>query len=260
MNKYLSTTLALSTLALAISAPANAAGLTTLSEGFNNVSGLAPNWAFVNNSNPAPISGQGTATWTQGNTSTSNYAAQSGSANSFAQVDFNSTTGDVTGANGTISNWLITPELDFTNGSVFSFYARTLAGNSFAELVEVRQSNAGSSTNVGTAATSLGDFTTLLGSVGSLNDNPPYPSSWTKFTFNIAPTSGSGRVAFRYFATNGGVNGVTGQYATIDTFNYGFIDGPPVVTPEPSSMAGMLLIGGLGAATRLRNKAKKVQA
>jgi hypothetical protein len=257
MNKYLSSTFALSTLALAISAPAHAAGLTTLSEGFENVSGLAPAWGFVNNSNPAPTTGPGTATWTQGNTSISNYAAQSGSANSFAQVDFTSTPGDSTGQNGTISNWLITPELDFSNGGIFSFYARTFRGNTKAEFVEVRQSNAGSSTNVGTAATDLGSFTTLVGSVGSLNDVPPsipYPSaSWNKFTFNIAPTSGSGRLAFRYYATDGGDNGVTGQYATIDTVNY-------VPTPEPSSVAGMLLIGGLGAATRLRSKAKKAQA
>jgi hypothetical protein len=55
MNKYLSSTLAVSTLVLAISAPAHAAGLTTLAEGFNNVSSLAPAWAFVNNSNPAPL-------------------------------------------------------------------------------------------------------------------------------------------------------------------------------------------------------------
>jgi hypothetical protein len=244
MNKYLSSTLALSTLALAISAPAHAAGLTTLSEGFNNVSGLAPAWAFVNNSESAPTP---PSLWTQGVTATSNYAAQSGSSNSFAQVDFSSTAA----LNGIVSNWLITPELDFTNGGVFSFYARTFQGNTFAEFIEVRQSNAGSSTNVGTTATSLGDFTTLVGSVGSLNDrSKDLPkSAWGLFTFNIAPTSGSGRLAFRYYATDGGVNGVTGQYATIDTVNY-------VPTPEPSSMAGMLLIGGLGAATRLRNKAK----
>jgi hypothetical protein len=62
VNKYLSATLALSTLALAMSAPAHAAGLTTLSEGFENVSALAPAWAFVNNSNPAPTTGSGTAT------------------------------------------------------------------------------------------------------------------------------------------------------------------------------------------------------
>jgi hypothetical protein len=247
MNKYLSATLALSTLALAISAPAHAAGLTTLSEGFNNVSGLAPAWAFVNNSESAPTT---PSLWTQGVTATSDYDAQSGSTNSFAQVDVSSTSA----LNAVVSNWLITPELDFTNGGVFGFFARTLQGNTFAEFIEVRQSNAGSSTNVGAAATDLGNFTTLVGSVGSLNDrSKDLPkSAWGLFTFNIAPTSGSGRLAFRYYATDGGLNGVTGQYATIDTVNY--------AVPEPSSMAGMLLIGGLGAAARLRSKEKKAQA
>jgi hypothetical protein len=146
---------------------------------------------------------------------------------------------------------LITPELDFSNGGVFSFYARTLQGTTFAEFIEVRQSNAGSSTNVGTAATDLGNFTTLVGSVGSLNDlskNLP-TSTWGLFTFNVAATGGSGRLALRYYATNGGPNGLTGGYATIDTVNY--------AVPEPSSMAGMLLISGFATACRLRNKAKK---
>jgi hypothetical protein len=249
MNKYLSTTLAVSALALALSAPANAAGLTTLAEGFTSVSGLAPAWTFQNNSDPAPLS---PATWTQGVTTTSNYAAQSGPATSFAQVDFSSTAGDITQANGTISNWLVTPELDFSQGGTFSFYARTFGGNDRAEFIELRQSNAGSSTNVGTAATDLGDFTTLVGSVGSLTAVPGLSSSaWVQYAFTLAPSSGSGRLAFRYFATDGGVNGTQAQYATIDTVNF--------AVPEPSSMAGMLLMGGLGAATRLR-KAKKANA
>jgi hypothetical protein len=252
MNKSLLATLALSTLALAISAPAHAAGLTNLVEGFENVSGLAPAWAFVNNSESAPTP---PSLWTQGVTATSNYAAQSGSSNSFAQVDVFSTSA----LNAVVSNWLITPELDFTNGGVFSFYARTFQGNSFAEFIEVRQSNAGSSTNVGTAATSVGDFSVLVSSVGSPTNAFAFPgvsggnNKWGLYTFSIAPTAGSGRLAFRYFATDSGVNGLQNQYATIDTVNY-------VATPEPSSMAGMLLIGGLGAAARLRNKAKKAQA
>ncbi len=257
MNKSLSATLGLSILALAICAPAHAAGLTTLSEGFNNVSGLtAGGWAFVNNSNPAPTTGPGTATWTQGVTSISNYGAQSGPGNSFAQVDFRSTSGNPdTLDGGTVSNWLITPELDFSQGGTFSFYARTFQGAERSEFIEVRSSSAGSSSNVGTLATDVGVFTNLIGTVGSLNLNnvPGLPSAaWTRYTFSVAPTGGSGRVAFRYFGTDGGQNGTTNQYITIDTVNY-------VATPEPSSMAGMLLIGGLGAATRLRNKAKKAK-
>jgi hypothetical protein len=254
MNKYLSSTLALSALALAISAPANAAGLTTLNEGFNSVSGLASaNWVFQNNSDPVPLS---TADWTQGNTGTSNYAAQAGPGNSFAQVDFASTGGDsITLAGGTVSNWLITPELDFTNGGTFSFFARNLGGNSRTEFLEVRSSAAGSNSSVGTLATDVGVFTSLAGTVGSQITVGAIPASaWTKYTFTVGATGGSGRLAFRYFGTDGGQSGSSNQYLAVDTASY-----TASAVPEPSSMAGMLLIGGLGAASRLR-KAKKAQA
>jgi hypothetical protein len=244
----------LSTLALAISAPAHAAGLTTLSEGFNNVGALAPAWGFANNSDLAPLA---PATWTQGNPAISNFAAQSGPSNSYAQVDGTSTSGDIDLENGQVSNWLITPELDFSQGGTFSFFARTVGGNSLTEFIEVRQSNAGSSTNVGTTAQSLGDFTTLVGSVGDLQDNfspAGFPrTSWRGYTFNIAATGGSGKLAFRYFATDGGPNGTQAIYAAIDTVDYQAV-------PEPSSMVGMLMVGGLSAAYRLRNKAKKAKA
>jgi hypothetical protein len=224
---------------------------TTLSEGFDSVSALSSNgWSFQNLSDPPPLA---PATWTQGLTTTSNYAAQSGPANSFAQVDFSSTAGDVTQANGTISNWLITPELDFSQGGTFSFFARTFGGNSRSEFIELRQSNAGTSTNVGTTATGLGDFTTLVGTAGSLTDVPGLSSSaWVQYSFNIAPATGSGRLAFRYFATDGGVNGTQAQYATIDTVSY-------TAAPEPamSSLAGFAV---LGLASYFKGKRKRTVA
>jgi hypothetical protein len=253
MNKYLSSSLALSALTLAVSAPAQAAGFTTLSQGFENVSALAPAWGFTNNSSPAPFVPP--AAWAQGNPATGNFVAQAGATTSFAQVDGNSSAGNNTQENGQVSNWLLTPELDFSQGGSFSFFARSFGGNSKGELIEVRQSNAGTSSNVGTTAQSFGDFTTLVGTAGDLDPfgATPLPgTSWGAYSFNIAATGGSGRLAFRYFATNGGVNGTEAQYAAIDTVDYKAV-------PEPSSMAGMLLIGGLGAAYR-RNKSKKAQA
>jgi hypothetical protein len=235
-------------------APLPQAAVSTLSEGFENVNSLSSSgWTFINNSDPAPFSPQ---FWTQGVTSTSNYAAQSGPANSYAQVDFQSTVGDGTQANGTISNWLITPELDFSQGGTVTFYARTFGGNSRPELIEVRQSSAGASSNVGTLATDLGDFTTLTGAAGGLTSNEIAPapnaipsSTWRLYTFNVAATGGTGRLAFRYFATDGGVNGTQAQYATIDTFNY-------TAVPEPvtSSMAGF---AALGLASYFKGKRKR---
>jgi hypothetical protein len=245
------TTVSLLALSLSIlNAPvANAIGLTNLGEGFESVSALAPAWGFVNNSSQPSA----TSIWRQGNNSVGNFNAQAGSPNSFAQVDATSTTAE---GGATISNWLITPELDFSQGGTFSFFARTLGGNSRAELIEVRQSNAGASANVGSAATDIGDFTTTVGTVGSLEDPfitaTPFPAQFQRFDFNIAPTGGSGRLAFRYFATDGGSLGTQAQYAAIDTVGYNAV-------PEPvsSSLAGFAV---LGLASYFKSKRKRTIA
>lgn len=236
---------------------AEAVGLANLSEGFENVSSLsASGWAFINNSNPAPLS---PATWTQGVTATSNFPAQSGPTNSFAQVGSTSTNA-ITG--GQVSNWLITPELDFSGGGVVSFFALTFGGNSRPEFIEVRQSGAGASTNVGTTATDVGDFTTLTGSAGGLTQDfvapapgaiPGYApltagTTWRQYSFNVAPTGGSGRLAFRYFATDSGVDGTQAQYVAIDTVNFA------VPEPATSSLAGF---AALGLASYFKGKRKR---
>jgi hypothetical protein len=215
-----------------------AIGLSNLAEGFEDVGALAPAWEFVNNSSQPSA----TSIWRQGDNTVGNFDAQAGSRNSFAQVDATSTTAE---GGATISNWLITPELDFSLGGIFSFYARTLGGNSRAEFIEVLQSNAGARANVGSAAADVGDFTTTVGTVGSLEDPfitaTPFPAQFQRFDFKIAPTGGSGRLAFRYFATNGGFGGNASQaqYATIDTVSYN------AAVPEPvsSSLAGFAVLG-----------------
>jgi hypothetical protein len=238
------------TVANASAVPSPQVAVSSLTEGFENVSALAPNWAFVNNSDPGPIAPP--ATWSQGLTTTSGYASQSGASNSFAQVTFASTAGDGTQANGTISNWLITPELDFSQGGTFSFFARTSNDtiNTFSEFLEVRQSTAGSSTNVGTTATSVGDFTSVVGTVGSLTTLGALQStSWQQFTFSVPATAGTGRLAFRSFATNGGVNGTQNAYITIDTVNF-----TPAPEPAMSSLAGFAV---LGLASYFKGKRKR---
>lgn len=83
-----------------------------ISEGFENVSALAANgWTFTNDSSPAGIG------WFQGYSGA--FPAQSGTQNSYAAVNFNSTL-----PNGTISNWMITPTFNAINGVDISFYLR----------------------------------------------------------------------------------------------------------------------------------------
>ena len=179
------------------------------SEGFDDITLLpGQGWALINNSVPLGSTG-----WFQGNSGV--FGSHSGAANSYIGANFN----NVAGAN-TISNWLLTPETVFNNGDTFSFWTRR-SGSQWQDRLQVRLSTAGAGTNVGTSATSVGDFTELL-----LDINPTYgtdyPAVWTEFVITIsglsAPTNG--RLAFRYFVENGGPSGARSDYIGIDTVVY----------------------------------------
>jgi hypothetical protein len=237
VQKFFSLSLAV---ALAMTG-ASAAQAASLSQGFDNITTLAgQGWVLQNNSNPVGATG-----WLQGNPST--FSSQSGAANSYIAANFFNT-----GANGTISNWLLTPTLTFNNGDVLTFFTRTVDAPTAPDNLEVRFSSAGSSANVGTTETSVGDFTTLLIAINSGLTTTGYPSVWTQFTATItglsAPTDG--RVAFRYFVPNGGLLGSNSDYIGIDSVT---------VVPEPSGVAG-LLFGSIGIAGFALKRAKKKAA
>jgi len=129
----------------------------TLSEGFDDINTLAGSgWAQINRSSPP-----GTTGWFQGNPNT--FASQAGAANSYIAANFNNTA-----VQGTISNWLITPVQTLQNGAQLTFYTR-ISNPNFPDRLQVRMSLNGASTNVGSSATDVGDFTTLL-----LDINPNY--------------------------------------------------------------------------------------
>src|SRR5690625_7590565 len=82
----------------------------TFSEGFADVSTLAARgWVQTNNSQPV-----GGTAWFQGDTA--QFASQSGDGTAYIAANFNSAGG---GANATISNWLILPEMEYRNGAEF---------------------------------------------------------------------------------------------------------------------------------------------
>jgi hypothetical protein len=234
------------------------AAVSTLNQGFESVAGLsAAGWAFQNNSNPGPLATTPTANWGQG-VAGNPVNAQAGPNASYIFVGSDSSAGDADGAAGQVSNWLITPELDFSQGGTFSFYTRTFLGNPANERVDVRLSTAGASTNVGTAPTDVGDFTTSLQTVGSLTASFAYPGSissnnaYQQFTLNIAPTAGTGRIAFNFVGNDGGQNGLTSQFIAIDTVSFA-----PV--PEPATVLGTPMVLGFMLAG-LRGKLKKAKA
>ncbi|RYY38207.1 MAG: gliding motility-associated C-terminal domain-containing protein [Chitinophagaceae bacterium] len=190
------------------------AGAQAISEDFDNITTLpAAGWSQTNKSNPL-----GTGVWSQGNPA--NFNASNGATNSYITVLYTSTT--ATGV-GTISNWLIGPNRTFKNGDVISFESRIPAGTEYPDRLELRLSTAGTSTNVGTSETSVGDFSTLLLTINPTLVTGVYPKVWTQFSATLSglPAAGvSGRFAFRYFVTDGGGNGTNSNCIGIDVLRY----------------------------------------
>ena len=185
------------------------AQVTSLTEGFDNV--LPTGWISVNHSN----NGSSGKSWSQGDFRS--FRAYTGDSTSYAAADYNSIGKS---GKGTISNWLITPELSLTNGGAITFYTRTLPSN-YPDRLEVRLSRNGASTNVGSTANDEGDFTEILVTVNPALTVGGYPDTgWTQYTASISAGGSSGRVAFRYYVTNGGSSGANSNYIGVDEFSY----------------------------------------
>ena len=210
---------------------AGPAGATTIfSENFNTLPVAPGNWVSVNNSAPPDQS------WFQGNSGV--FAAQQGAADSYAAANFVSA-----GFAGNVSNWLMTPTLSLNNGQVFSFYTRTESPAAFADRLQVRLSGNGSSTDVGSSDTSVGDFSNLLLDINPSEAAAGYPDDWTLYSLVLSGLSGpvSGRLAFRYIVTDTSVNG---DYIGLDTV--ALSDGvaqAPLPAALPLFAAGLGLLG-----------------
>ncbi|WP_313914959.1 choice-of-anchor J domain-containing protein, partial [Tahibacter sp.] len=191
----------------------------TVDQGFDDITTLAGiGWLTSNNSLPL-----GSTSWFQGNDTV--FPAQAGPVTSYIGANFNNTTG----AN-TITNWLVTPLITFNGASSISFYTRgsPLDGDDYADRLEVRLCTSAPCTSVSPDATALSSFPTVLKTINptlTLNDDPTgangYPkSAWAQFTLTNAnglPTSGQGRIAFRYWVTSGGPSGANSDFIGIDT-------------------------------------------
>ncbi len=185
----------------------------SFSEGFEDLTTLT-DWLVTNNSVlPNPNVG-----WGAGNVSA--FTAQSGTPASYLSCNFQSTT---SATPATISNWLFTPTQTYNNGDVITFYTRVSGVTPvYPDRLELRFSNAGNGTNVGTTETSVGTYTNLLLSVNPNLTTTGYPSTWTLYSVTITGLPGptNGRVAFRYFVTNAGSAGANSDYIGIDSYTY----------------------------------------
>lgn len=219
-------------LAVLIAVSAGIAQAQAINEGFDDVSTLpGKGWVQINRSNPP-----GPGIWSQGNPAV--FPAQSGAAtDSYTAVTFQSSEGS-----GTISNWLITPQVTLNNGDVFTFYTRKVDGEvDFPDRLELRLSTNGASTDVGTTATSVGDFTTLLLTINPTLAQNVYPTEWSQYTVTLSglTTPATGRFAFRYFVTNGGTDASNSDYIGVDSVTFPFAP-----TAAPVYISGRVLTAG----------------
>jgi uncharacterized repeat protein (TIGR01451 family) len=211
----------------------------SLSQGFDDITHL-PGWYMQNNSEPLGPRG-----WSQGDQGV--FTAQAGAANSYVEADYLNN-----GDSGTISNWLVTPQLLLQNGTQLTFYTRTIVGSPFPDRLQVRMSTNGASSNVGSTAEDVGDFTTLLLDVNSSETPGDYPEGWTQYTATVSgvPTQTVGRFAFRYYVHDGGPNGSRSLYIGIDTASYSCTPPPPPPPPPPPAFRALNVFkAGAGAGT-----------
>jgi hypothetical protein len=131
-----------------------------------------------------------------------------------------------TGAN-TISGWLLTPNLtNLQNGNQLTFWTRkaTPAPTDFPDRMEVRlclaaANGCGAGTSTGTSSTDVGLFTTTLTSVNPTLVAGGYPITYTQVSVTLSGLPAGpneGRIAFRYFVTNGGPAGANSDIIGID--------------------------------------------
>src|SRR5262249_48389554 len=147
-----------------------------LDEVFDDIVALSSRgWVTQNNSQPGP----GTTGWFQG--STAAFSSQSGAPDSYIAADYDNGTGT-----STLSNWLLTPRLALWNGSQLTFWTRTVDSPAYADRLQVRMSTNGGSVDVGSTATSVGDFTTLLLDINPTYTLTGYPNGWTQFTVTVS--------------------------------------------------------------------------
>ena len=204
----------LSALAL-VGAAASAQAGVVLHEDFNNVPGLTSAGWVLNNASTPPGAVAG---WFQGDQS--QFAAQSGSAESYAAANYNNAA-----AGGTLDNWLITPVFSTAENFTVTFWVKGAADDLYSDHFRFGLSAGGSA---------LTDF--VLGNVITA-----MTGDWTQYTIGM---SGLGAGATARLGI---------QYTGLaDSSNYIGLDNLTVTVPEPSTtlILGAGLLGLIAARRR----------
>ena len=167
-------------------------------------------------------------------------------------ANFNCTSG-----NNTISGWLITePLTNIRNGDTVSFWTRKAATDTYPDRLEVRAcldttpDSCGAAGSTGATATDVGQFTNLIISVNPTLVTGVYPTTYTQFSATISglpPTGGNGRIAFRYFVTNGGPSGTNSDIISLDDIS--IVAAPPSADLAITKTDGVASVNAGGSTT-----------
>lgn len=224
--------------------PAPNGGLA-VDEGFDDILTLpGSGWTLQNNSD-----GLGTTDWFQGNDTV--FSAYDGATTAYIGANFNNTDGGGDGGSGIISNWLVSPPIDFGTGAEVSFFTQTAPASIWPDRLQVRVCTTMPCTNFGAAGEGTGDFTVLLLDINPTETSGGYPEDWTQYIVDNVdglPASGTGRVAFRYYVHSAGPAGSNSNYIGIDrvTIEAGAAGVPAGPARELPSI-GISAMIGLGA-------------
>ncbi len=185
-------------------------GQTILQESFNNLGAplvLPSGWTMTNQSQNASAN-----QWFRGNPAV--FVANSGDTNGYIAANFAAVASGV----GTISTWLISPNINVKNGDEISFFTRT--AGTYPDRLELRMSTLGNSSTSPEGPTGVGSYSTLCLSVNPALLPNIYPLTWTKYNYVVSGLSGptNCKFAFRYFVTNGGPSGANSNYIGVDDF------------------------------------------
>lgn len=184
----------------------NAQISTNYSEGFDDIASLT-DWTFVNNADVLGLTSE-----FQGSDFV--FDAFEGAPDSYLGFNFNNTAGSQ------ISSWAISPEFELLPGATFTYYTRT-SSTMFPDRSELRLSTSGSSVDVGTMPSDVGDFTIQAIDINTSLVVGGYPETWTQFTYTYNGPSATGRVAMRYVVlADAGPSGANSNYIGFDSFSF----------------------------------------
>jgi len=179
----------------------------TFRESFDSVSlSISKGWVAVNNSRPV-----GATTWHQGiyeQLPTGGYMGfpaltWKSNPTEYAYCDYT-----CAGGLATISCWLISPVLHLRNGDTLRFYTRTVNPVLYPDRLQVRLNVSNTAVDVGNDPESVGQFEQLVLDINKDLNKADYPISWKPYEWVVSGLNGSevrdGRIAFRYYVSNGG--------------------------------------------------------